>query len=63
MTVIDLIIKLQNLPPKLDVLMDVTRDESEMFKFVEVMDAGVISLEDTGGGDVVVLTDKDYLQI
>jgi hypothetical protein len=63
MTVIDLIIKLQNLPPKLDVLMDVTRDESEMFKFIEVMDAGVISLEDTGGGDVVVLTDKDYLQI
>jgi hypothetical protein len=36
MTVIDLIIKLQQLPPNMEVMVDHTREEGTMFKFVEL---------------------------
>jgi hypothetical protein len=42
MTVLDLIIKLQQLPPNMEVMIDHTRDESNMFKFVEINFAGEV---------------------
>lgn len=54
MTVIDLIIKLQQIPPNLGVMFDVTPENAEMFKFVSVDDCEEI--EDSCNDKYVLLS-------
>lgn len=58
MTVIDLIIKLQQLPPNMEVMLDHTRDESAMFKFVEVNYVDKVDTEISG--EVVIISPIIY---
>jgi hypothetical protein len=54
MKVIDLIIKLQDLPPNMDVMIDQTVEGSTMFKFCEINSAD--ELETAAGEKMVVLS-------
>lgn len=58
MTVIDLIIKLQQLPPDMEVMIDQTIAGSEMFKFAEVnwCDEVTTALSQ----DIVLLSPHEY---
>ncbi len=58
MTVIDLIIQLQKLPPNMEIMIDHTREESKMFKFVELNFADEV--ETATGGKIVLLSPFEY---
>jgi len=49
MKVIDLIIKLQDLDPNMQVLVDVTKDDSNMFRLVELAEAEEVGIEGNKG--------------
>lgn len=57
MTVIDLIIKLQKLPPNKEVILDFTKPGMEIFKLL-----GIHSVEEieAGGQEFVMLTGMNY---
>jgi len=59
MKVIDLIIKLQNLPPNHEVMLDFTPDNSNMFKFASIETADEFDIDDSGNL-VVILSPFDY---
>lgn len=56
MTVLDLIVKLQNLPPNMEVMIDVTHEGCTMFKFSEINFVDQIELAAINGGDIVILS-------
>ena len=58
MTVIDLMIQLQKLPPNMEVMIDHTREESKMFKFVEVNYVGEV--DTATGGPIVLISPVEY---
>jgi len=57
MKVIDLIIKLSSLPPDMDILLDHTNENMEMFKYISPQFVDEIEIED---GKFVVLSHIDY---
>lgn len=58
MTVIDLIIKLQQLPPNTQVMLDVTKQSGGMFKFSAV--ASVEAVTPAEHNEIVLLSPYEY---
>lgn len=61
MQVIDLIIKLQTLDPKLEVSLDLSSERGTMFKFGELVFCDKIT--DSLGEEFVMLSNRDYESI
>lgn len=61
MTVIDLIIKLQQLPPNMEVVLDLTRDEAIGFHFKEVVSVEKIGTPVTEG-EMVMISPNEWVE-
>lgn len=60
MTVIDLIIKLQQLPPNMEVMIDHTKEETTMFKFVELNYCDEVTT--AVGEKIILLSPYEYTE-
>lgn len=58
MTVLDLMIKLQSLPPNLEVMIDHTPEGAKMFNFVEAIDCYQIK-EGALGRELVIISHNE----
>jgi hypothetical protein len=61
MTAIELITRLESFPPATQVLLDMTTDQMEHFKFVSIAFADEVGVDDGYGNDsqVIVLSHND----
>ena len=58
MTVLDLIIRLQQLPPNMEVMLDVTKQSGSMFHFTDI-----VSVDETtpsGHKEIVLITPYEF---
>lgn len=58
MTVIDLIIKLQQLPPNMQVMLDVSKQSGNLFKFADVVNIEEVTPE--GHNEIILISPYEF---